>query len=138
MFDSVSNYGFRLNTGIFVIGPMAAFPRTIMQWNVHCPEEITIESFSLFTLLEPKLDIFILGTGDKQKLIKPEIVEYLKSKKIAVEILPTENACATFNFLNVEGRCLAGAFFPPENVTVYEDDFERLKLPPSEEMGYIT
>ncbi|GFT44018.1 NADH dehydrogenase 1 alpha subcomplex assembly factor 3 [Nephila pilipes] len=137
--DCLSDHGFRLNNGIFVVGPMAVFPRTIMQWNVDDVENMTTESLSLFTLLEPKIDIFILGTGSKQTLPKPEILKFLKSKKINVEILATENACATFNFLNVEGRCVAGAFIPPEEVKVYEDELVKLRYPGlGHEAGYLT
>ncbi|KAF8792831.1 NADH dehydrogenase 1 alpha like protein [Argiope bruennichi] len=137
MFDSLTEMGFKLNNGIFVIGPVAAFPRTVLQWNVPSVEYITIESLSLFAVLEPKLDIFILGTGDHLKLPSPEVMNFLKSKKIAVEVLPTEKACATFNFLNVEGRCIGGAFMPPENVNVYEEDSFKLTPPKASPTGYI-
>ncbi|GFQ96212.1 NADH dehydrogenase 1 alpha subcomplex assembly factor 3 [Trichonephila clavata] len=139
MIDTVSDFGFRLNNGIFVVGPMAVFPRTIMQWDVDSVENMTIDSLSLFTLLEPKLDIFILGTGDKHVIPKPEILKFLKSKKISVEILATEKACATFNFLNVEGRCVAGAFLPPKEVTIFESELVKLQHPDNvPESGYIT
>ncbi|GBL80903.1 NADH dehydrogenase [ubiquinone] 1 alpha subcomplex assembly factor 3 [Araneus ventricosus] len=137
MFDSLTEMGFKLNNGIFVIGPVAAFPRTVLQWNVPSVEYMTVESLSLFAVLEPKLDIFILGTGDKLTLPKPEVIEFLKSKKIAVEILPTEKACATFNFLNVEGRCIGGAFMPAENINVYAEDGFKLNPPKAGPMGYI-
>ncbi|CAL1264411.1 unnamed protein product [Larinioides sclopetarius] len=137
LFDSLTEIGFKLNNGIFAVGPVAAFPRTILQWNVPSVEHITEESLSLFVVLEPKIDIFVLGTGDKLKLPKPEVIEFLKSKKIAVEILPTEKACATFNFLNAEGRCIGGAFIPPENVNVYKADDLKLTPPDTSPTGYI-
>lgn len=122
MINSFSEHGFRLNNGIYVVGPMAVFPRTILQWNVPTIEDITPESLSLFALLEPKLDIFVLGTGDKRIQVRPEVLKFFQSHKISTEILSTEKACAIFNFLNVEGRCVAGAFVPPTHVTVYVDE----------------
>lgn len=124
MIDSYSDCGFRLNNGIYTVGPLAAFPKTVLQWNVKNIQGLTLESLSLFYLLEPKLDILVIGTGDVRMLPSTHILEHLKSKKISTEILPTVQACSTFNFLNAEGRCIAGAFIPPSNVTLYEDELE--------------
>lgn len=33
-FDAFSPLGFRLNTGLRVYGPVAAFPKTLLHWNV--------------------------------------------------------------------------------------------------------
>jgi len=46
----------------------------------------------------------------------------MRSKKISLEILSTERACATFNFLNAEHRCVAGALIPPTSIRFTEDD----------------
>lgn len=122
MVDTFSTFGFRLNNGIFAVGPLAAFPRTILQWNINSVEEITPESLSLFCLLEPKLDILVLGTGDKKVFPSKSSLDYLKSNKIVAEIFPTYQAISIFNFLNVEGRCVAGAFLPPKEVELYEEE----------------
>lgn len=127
MIDTYNNYGFRLNNGIFAFGPLAVFPRTILHWNVNTAEELTTESLSLFCLLEPKIDILIIGTGDKNILPSKDVLKFLKSNKISAEILPTDQACSTFNFLNAEGRLVAGAFIPPETVTIYEEELKILK-----------
>ena len=126
MIDTYNNYGFRLNNGIFAVGPLAVFPKTILQWNVNDVKELTAESLSLFCLLEPKIDILIIGTGEKRMLPSKDVLKYLKSNGISAEILPTDQACSTFNFLNAEGRCIAGALIPPENVTVYDEELKIL------------
>jgi hypothetical protein len=46
----------------------------------------------------------------------------MKQRKINLEILPTERACATFNFLNSEHRCVAAALIPPRFIRLTEDD----------------
>lgn len=122
MINTYSNMGFRLNNGIFTVGPLAAFPRTVLQWNVKSIEELTPESLSLFCLLEPKLDILIIGTGDKKIMPNKETIQYLKANRIQPEIFATDQACTIFNFLNTEGRCVAGAFIPPEEVVIYEEE----------------
>jgi len=41
---------------------------------------------------------------------------------ISTEILTTEQACATFNFLNAENRYIAGALIPPLTLQPTDDD----------------
>lgn len=85
---------------------------------------------SLFTVLEPKLDIIVLGVGDSVKdlELKKKIFPFMQKYKLNFEILPTEQACATFNFLNSEGRCVAGAMIPPQTINASDDDELRSKL----------
>lgn len=51
----------------------------------------------------------------------------MRGKNINLEVLPTERACATFNFLNAEGRCVAGALIPPTVMRINEDDIARMQ-----------
>ncbi|KAK6176755.1 hypothetical protein SNE40_014994 [Patella caerulea] len=111
--ETISSRGFKLNSGFRVIGPCIIFPRTVLHWNINTAQEINENSLSLFPLLEPKLDILLLGIGDRGEQYDPNIIRFLRSKKINVEILPTEQACATFNFINSERRYVAAALLPP-------------------------
>lgn len=114
--------GFKLQSGVRIVGPIAVFPRSVMHWNVKDSDAINEESLSLFTLLYPKPDILILGVGDIGKKVHPEVFKYLSSKKINVEILPTDMACATFNFLNSEHRYVVAGLIPPTEML---SDFDR-------------
>uniref|UniRef100_A0A1E1WW09 NADH dehydrogenase [ubiquinone] 1 alpha subcomplex assembly factor 3 n=1 Tax=Amblyomma aureolatum TaxID=187763 RepID=A0A1E1WW09_9ACAR len=120
--NSYSTAGFRLNNGLFIVGPVALFPRSVLQWRVRSLLDITEESLSLFTLLEPKLDVLVLGLGDSSDRLDMELIRYLGSKKISVEMHPTSTACTTFNFLNVEDRNVAAAMIPPARI-VAADEF---------------
>ncbi|CAH1795525.1 unnamed protein product [Owenia fusiformis] len=123
MVDTFSPHGFRLNNGFQIIGPCALFPRSVLHWNVEGCHDINEESLSLFTLLEPKIDILVLGIGDRANKIDTSIIKFLRSKKISVEILPTETACSTFNFLNAEKRYCAAGLIPPSGEELeYEED----------------
>lgn len=136
MIDAYSQAGFRLNNGINVVGPMAIFPRTVLSWNVGTADEINEASLSLFAILEPKVDILVLGVGDEKitPAFSKKIIEYMRKHRINVEVLSTEQACTTFNFLNHEGRVVAGALIPPKMINVYDDDLmlaqgdQRLKV----------
>lgn len=124
MIDAFSQAGFRLNNGINVVGPMAIFPRTVLAWNIGTAEDINEASLSLFAILEPKIDILVIGVGDEK--ITPDfsrrIIEYMRKHRINVEVLSTEQACTTFNFLNHEGRVVAGAMIPPKMINIYDED----------------
>lgn len=102
----------------------------MLSWNVNDVSEITEESFSLFAIIEPKIDILVLGVGDKLDNFNfyIKILPFTRKYKMALEVLPTEQACATFNFLNSEGRNVAGAMIPPKTLNANEDDELRSKM----------
>ncbi|XP_058616561.1 NADH dehydrogenase [ubiquinone] 1 alpha subcomplex assembly factor 3 isoform X2 [Onychostoma macrolepis] len=132
---SYSPRGFNIS-GNTVLGPCAVLPPSILQWNVGCHTDITVESLSLFYLLEPRVDclpelsslirrccgvitraglteVLVLGTGARTERLDPSVLRFLKTKGIAVEVQDTPNACATFNFLSSEGRLAAAGLIPP-------------------------
>ncbi|XP_058844201.1 NADH dehydrogenase [ubiquinone] 1 alpha subcomplex assembly factor 3 [Acipenser ruthenus] len=110
--ESYSQRGFTIN-GDRVLGPCALLPRAVLQWNVGTYKDISEDSLSLFYLLEPKIEILVLGTGDRVERLEPRILEFMKKKRIAVEVQDTANACATFNFLTSERRITAAGLIPP-------------------------
>ena len=131
MIDSFSTHGFRLNSGLFIIGPCAVLPRTIFYWDVPNHRGITPESLALFWLMEPKVDVLLIGAGDKGNTIPQETRSFLQKVKINHEVLSTPDAIGQFNFLNAENRNVACCLIPPETVAIetMEDliDTQRLK-----------
>lgn len=103
---------------------MHFFCRSVLSWNIESIKDVNEDSFSLFTVLEPKIDIIVLGTGDKTENYNffEELRTFSKKYKVAFEILPTETACPTFNFLNAEGRAVVGAMIPPTTFKYSIDD----------------
>ncbi|XP_013394672.1 uncharacterized protein LOC106162088 [Lingula anatina] len=116
MIKGFNNQGFILNNGIRVLGSVAMFPKTILHWNVYSPQEITEESLSLFVNLQPSLDMLVLGIGDEGSQVDLKVINYLKKKRIGVEFTTTYRAVPLYNFLVSEGRYVAGAFIPGEEV----------------------
>ncbi|XP_028262421.1 NADH dehydrogenase [ubiquinone] 1 alpha subcomplex assembly factor 3 [Parambassis ranga] len=112
LINSYSPVGFNID-GNRVCGPCAVLPPAILQWNVGSCKDITEESVSLFYMLEPKIEILVLGTGSRLERINPSVLALLRSKGIAVEVQDTPNACATFNFLTNERRVAAAGLIPP-------------------------
>ncbi|KAJ6649386.1 NADH dehydrogenase [ubiquinone] 1 alpha subcomplex assembly factor 3 [Pseudolycoriella hygida] len=130
MINSYSQVGFRLNNGLNVIGPMAIFPRTVLSWNVGSVDDINEESLSLFYSLDPKIEMLVLGIGDAvvTPAISAKINSITRKFKLNVEILGTEMACSTFNFLNAEQRLIAGGFIPPTMLRINENDILKTKV----------
>ncbi|XP_021362946.1 NADH dehydrogenase [ubiquinone] 1 alpha subcomplex assembly factor 3-like isoform X2 [Mizuhopecten yessoensis] len=95
--SSYSNLGFKVSPGIQVIGPVVLFPHTVLHWNVKSAQHIDKHSLVLFSLLEPKLDMLVIGKGMEIDQLKPDVHLFLRSKGINVEVLPTEQACGLFN-----------------------------------------
>ncbi|XP_055549808.1 NADH dehydrogenase [ubiquinone] 1 alpha subcomplex assembly factor 3 [Wyeomyia smithii] len=130
LINSYSQMGFRLSNDMVVIGPMAIFPRSVFSWNVSSHEDINEESLSLFSVLEPKVDILVVGIGDQQVTpsFSRKVLDFMRKHRINVEVLSTEQACATFNFLNAEGRVVAAALIPPVSIRTNEDDMMRTHI----------
>ena len=122
LIDSYAVQGFRLNTGAFIIGPIAIFARMVLHWDIATLDDINEDSLSLFYLLEPQLEVLVIGTGDGYYKLNDKVIMFLKSKKIHLEILPTHHAVSTFNYLTSDNRIVAGAFIPPANVTINDSD----------------
>ncbi|XP_058931126.1 NADH dehydrogenase [ubiquinone] 1 alpha subcomplex assembly factor 3 isoform X1 [Kogia breviceps] len=110
--DSYNSRGFTVN-GNRVLGPCALLPHSVVQWNVGSHRDITEESFSLFWMLEPRIEIVVVGTGDRTERLQSHLLRAMRQRGIAVEVQDTPNACATFNFLCHEGRVTGAALIPP-------------------------
>ncbi|XP_060094247.1 NADH dehydrogenase [ubiquinone] 1 alpha subcomplex assembly factor 3 [Heteronotia binoei] len=113
--ESYNAWGFTIN-GDKVVGPCVVLPKAILQWNVGTYKDITAESLTLFRLLEPRIEIVVLGTGDKVERLDPALLKLMRQCGIAVEVQDTPNACATFNFLTSERRVAAAGLIPPPGI----------------------
>lgn len=84
----------------------------------------------MFALLDPKIDILVLGTGDHHTTpdFQKKVLGFIKKYNVNVEVMPTENACATYNFLAAEGRMVAAALIPPKTLNVSEDDYAKYMI----------
>lgn len=125
--------GFTLNTGVKVIGPTVLFPRHAICWNVQSGRHINTESLSLFTVLEPKPDLLIIGLDDQYDFAHiKSLRECVQKLGINAEIVSVYNACTAFNFVNEEGRYVIAALIPQKKSR------QPLKLAESESMEEIT
>ncbi|GJQ66304.1 putative DNA binding protein [Trypoxylus dichotomus] len=91
---------------------MAIFPRSVLSWNVEKPDDI------------------IIGVGDKLQDLSfhRKLYPFSRRHNISLEILSTDQACSTFNFLNAEGRYVAAALIPPQIIDSGDDDILKSKM----------
>ena len=130
--EKYNQAGFRLSNKLFVYGPMAVFPRTVFQWKVKSISNLDASAFKLFEMLEPKLDVLVLGLGDKDEQFPTQLRKELTlMRRFGIEALPTDTAVGIYNFLVNEGRYVAGAFIPPKKVYLDEEDMHLV----GEELG---
>ena len=114
---SYSTRGFTIQ-GNKVFGSIAILPQGFYAWKVDTWKDITIESLQLFTVVVPRIEIILIGTGDRIEFMPPIIRQYFRKHNIGMEVLDTRNACSTFNFLLEENRVVAAALIPPTYVSV--------------------
>ncbi|KAF0761096.1 NADH dehydrogenase [Aphis craccivora] len=138
MISGYSQYGFRLNNGFVVLGPVVCFANSIMAWRVENDRDVTVDSLSMLFHLEPPPSVIVLGMGDAPQRNrrddnrrKPQLHRQQFDKVVlaaarqygcTVEILPVDAALATYNFIISEGRHAAGAFIPPRFIPAMDDD----------------
>ncbi len=74
----------------------------ISEWPVKAFEGLESTHFEQMVALKPEL--ILIGTGNKQRFPKPELLKSLISAKIGFEIMNSQAACRTYNILVGEGR----------------------------------
>lgn len=79
------------------------FFRSVLSWNVGSAEDINEDTLRLFCILEPKIDILVLGLGDL--IVTPEftkrILVFMRKYKINIEILNTESVSCCRCFIHI-------------------------------------
>lgn len=78
-------------------------------WPVSGLDHLTPDDLSAVITAQP--DLLLIGTSGHQRLLSPQLMVYLSSKKIGIETMNIRAACRTFNLLLSEGRRVAMALF---------------------------
>ena len=110
--EGYSPEGFTINS-IILPGTVLLLPQVSLLFEVSRLEHLTPRSLEVLRLLNPPLELLIVGTGRTLLPLPPATEEWLAAHCIAPELLPTRHACSTFNFMAAEGRQVAAVLFPP-------------------------
>jgi len=130
MIDSYAQDGFRLSDDTKILGPCIIFPTAVLGWRIRGVEDINEDALSLFTLLDPRLDLLVIGHGGQAGVrdpVSPKVILRMKKLGLNIEVLTTEKAVSTYNFLVEEGRIVAAALIPPESVKIMDIDVVETK-----------
>ncbi len=74
----------------------------ILEWAIKSFEDLSPADFTQMAALKPEL--IIIGTGQRQRFPKPELLKTLIEAKIGFEVMDSQAACRTYNILVGEGR----------------------------------
>ncbi|ODN43593.1 Mth938-like domain-containing protein [Piscirickettsia litoralis] len=78
---------------------------TLTPWDKKQLSDLTEQDFR--ALSELKVEVILLGTGEKQQFLPFEQQKILLMKGIGIEAMSTHAACKTYNILVAEGRKVA-------------------------------
>ncbi len=104
---SVSADGIRVVNQLCTGSIIVSANRLITDWPVTSPGEITADHIEQILDLEP--EIVLIGTGQRQVFLEPEMLMHFYKQPVGVEIMSTRAACDTFNILVSEGRNVVAA-----------------------------
>jgi len=111
----VQSYGdgrFKIS-GDYHEGAVIVLPDRVMSWRAESLETVDADSLSALLSVEPRPEILLLGSGDRQAFLPPARRQRLKDGLgMAIDCMDSGAACRTFNVLMAEGRRVAAALLP--------------------------
>lgn len=110
----VQAYGtnvFRVN-GVEIHSAIVVGPRFVLSWAPTTWDEVTLESLQIVSVLNPKPELIIIGTGSTHEMMPEEWTQHLEAQGVAVQTMCTNFAISTFNVLQEEGRQLVTFLLP--------------------------
>jgi len=75
------------------------------KWPVISFDALTTSDLMLLTKALP--DVVLLGTGRRQRFVRPELAAPLLERQIGIECMDNHAACRTYHLLSTEGRKVA-------------------------------
>ena len=79
----------------------------VEDWTANNPESIGQVDLEVIARLKPEL--VLLGTGKQIHFPDSRDMLFLQQQGIGIEVMPTDAACRTYNFLVSDGRNVAAA-----------------------------
>jgi uncharacterized protein len=82
-------------------------PERVFDWGTNGFQALNKADFAV--LAELGAEILLLGTGQRQRFPRLDLLRPLIDKRIGIEVMDTQAACRTYNILVGEDRVVAGA-----------------------------
>lgn len=109
----MKNRYFSVN-GVWYPGSIMILANQVLIWDVNEAEDIKAHSLDILEVIKPRPQHIVIGTGKEKYHIHDSVYSRFVSNGIKVEILPTFEACSTFNVCTEDGINTA-AFLIPES-----------------------
>jgi len=87
----------------------------ITPWSVTHFDALKTSDFDAVLALTP--EVVLLGTGTRQRIPHPQLIEAFFQAHIGVEAMDTAAACRTYNILMAEGRRVVAALIQEQGQT---------------------
>ena len=103
--NTITGYGdgyVEINQAPYAHAVLLSSDGAISEWPVQSFDGLEASHFTQMVELKPEL--VLIGTGNKQRFPKPELLKSLILAKIGFEIMDSQAACRTYNILVGEGR----------------------------------
>jgi uncharacterized protein len=81
--------------------------RLVRDWRPRSIDEVTLEDLEVVFALEP--EIVVLGCGERQRFLKPDLMATMLSRGVGCEVMTTDAASRTYNVLVSEDRRVVAA-----------------------------
>jgi uncharacterized protein len=108
--QSISEEGIRIANRV-CSGPLiVSASQLLTDWPVRGPTDLTSQHLEQILELQPEL--VLIGTGDRQVFLPPEMLMVFYRQSVGIETMNTQAACRTFNVLVSEGRNVVAALMP--------------------------
>lgn len=98
--------------GVWHAGAQLVFPDALVPWGAGAFEDLTLDHFAPILERAGRIDILLLGTGARNRLVPKGLRQPLRESGIVVDGMDTGAACRTYNVLLSEGRRIAAALLP--------------------------
>ena len=103
--NTITGYGdgyVEINKAPYAHAVLLSSDGAISEWPIKTFEDLEPNHFAQMVDLKPEL--ILIGTGNRQRFPKPELLKSLIEAKIGFEIMDSQAACRTYNILVGEGR----------------------------------
>ena len=90
-------------------GSVLVFPDRTVAWPVANMEDISVGTLSGVLEAEPRVEILLVGCGERPVPLPEDLRAPLREKGIGCDAMDTGAACRTFNILLAESRRVAAA-----------------------------
>jgi uncharacterized protein len=104
---SVSDAGIQVVDDFYLSSLVLSTHEVIPDWPVKKAGDI--ERHHLERVLELNPEIVIVGTGQTQVFLPPELMMFFYERNVGIEVMTTDAACRTFNVLVSESRNVVAA-----------------------------